>query len=626
MSTFAVTDQNQLLPAVNYLLSNLDTQSFAGNVVIPGNVLTANTITGVVSQVGNATPIAYLYQWVNLRYSNNATGTAGFDTNSNNYSYFGVYNSANSTPSANPTSYQWFQVSPPFDSATSRTLYYSAIGGRQIQWAAASSPPSSNYVITTANVAIDLDVVTTAAGTPGERGPVVMAGVITTADPNTATAAQLTGWFEAPRSNLTAPIGTGLTPVTGDTASFTWSAGPGQPQAAYEYNGSIWIPVSGQVVSGNVIIRGTIAGNAMIANTITATQIATGTITANLIAGNTITANNIATGTLTTNLFTAGTINANIITANTFAANTISGQAIIANTIAANTISGQAIIANTFAANTINGNSITSNSITADKLTANALTANTVVSTGATIGNFASAGFWLQGSTGNARFGNTVSIGNFLQVGNNAQIGGNLRVTGLITSGVLNANTVSTTTVVPESINTVGAADIAGTANLSPTFGFANPNQIYAYTIGLGNTGIITITTTIPNQPIIIAAQAGLQFYVTSQSGTYTGDFYLAVVRRQTSGQPWTIVNQVGSGWTATQGQTILNLIDSAPFPTAVDNPATPGTYTYTFAAYYLPDANRGAPATARLELTTNTRTNPLRVSQSSLSLQGVKR
>ena len=92
MTTFAVTNSNDLLPAVNYLLSNLDTGT-AGNVVLPGNVLVANTSTGVVSQSGNAVPFAYLYQYVNLRYSNNATGTDGFDTNSNNYSFFGVYNS-----------------------------------------------------------------------------------------------------------------------------------------------------------------------------------------------------------------------------------------------------------------------------------------------------------------------------------------------------------------------------------------------------------------------------------------------------------------------------------------------------------------------------------------------------
>ena len=311
MTTFAVTNSSDLLPAVNYLLSNLDTGT-AGNVTIPGNVLVANTVTGVVSQAGNVTPVAYLYQYVNLRYSNNATGTDGFDTNSNNYSFFGVYNSAGSTPSANPTAYQWFQVSPPFDTATSRTLYYSAIGGRQIQWAAASSPPSTSYVITTANVAIDLDVVTTATGTAGDRGPIALCFVITTADPGTASSAQLTTWFEASRDSLTPPIGTGLTPVVGDTATFTWAAGPGSPTETYSYNGSVWVAAEGQVVSGSVIVADSLPGNTIIASTVTATQ----------IAANTITANNIQTGTLTTNLFTANTINANILTANTFTANT----------------------------------------------------------------------------------------------------------------------------------------------------------------------------------------------------------------------------------------------------------------------------------------------------------------
>ena len=500
MSTFAVTNSDQLLPAVNYLLSNLDTQTVTGNITIPGNVLVANTTTGVVSQSGNATPFAYLYQYVNLRYSNNATGSAGFDTNSNNFSYFGVFNSSSSTPSNNPASYQWFEVDPPFDTATSRTLYYSAIGGRQIQWAAASSPPNSNYVITVANVAIDLDVVTTAVGTPGERGPVVMAGVIATADPNTATAATLTGWFEASRSANTAPIGTGLTPVVGDTASFTWADGPGQPQAAYEFNGSIWVPVNGQVVSGNVIVRGTIAGNAMIANTITATQIAAGTITAAQIATGTITATQIAANTITAGQIAAGTITGNRIAAGTittdnFTANTIQGNIIAAGTITADQLAANAITANTvvsagavfgsnaslgfwldgttgnarfgnnlsigssvtigtvisggqlapnsvgatqivngsittqkFTANTINGNIISAGTITADQLAANAIIANTVVSSGATFDSNTSPGYWLNGTTGNARFGNSLSIGNLLSVGSNANIGTNLTV------------------------------------------------------------------------------------------------------------------------------------------------------------------------------------------------------
>jgi hypothetical protein len=582
MTTFAVTNSDQILPAVNYLLSNLDTQTVQGNITIPGNVLVANTTTGVVSQSGNATVFGYLYQYVNLRYSNNATGTDGFSTSSGNFEYFGVFNSVSSSPSNNPASYQWYEVDPPFDTATSRTLYYSAIGGRQIQWAAASSPPSSNYVVTVANVAIDLDVVTTAAGTPGERGPVVMAGVITTADPNLATSATLTGWFEASRSAVTAPIGTGLTPVAGDTASFTWAAGPGAPQAAYEYNGSLWVPVNGQVISGNVIVQGTIAGNAMIANTITATQIATGTITATQIAANTITAtqiatgtitatqiaantitgNNIAAGTITTNNFTANTIQGNIIAAGTITATQLAANAITANTVVSSgavlgsnaslgfwldgttgnarfgnnlsignsvtigsVISGGILTANSvgatqitngsittqkFTANTINGNVILAGTITAEQLAANAITANTVVSTGATLGSNTSPGFWLDGTTGNARFGNSVSIGNLLAVGNNATIGGNLTVSGLINQGVLANSVVDTNNIVDLAVTNSSFGD----ANPSPTqIVYVNDPTLYP-----NNTRGEAVPTGIAIIPTTTSATQGSKILVNYQT------------------------------------------------------------------------------------------------------------
>jgi hypothetical protein len=556
MTTFAVTNSDQLLPAVNYLLSNLDTQTVTGNITIPGNVLVANTTTGVVSQSGNATPFAYLYQYVNLRYSNNAVGTDGFDTNSNNFSYFGVFNSSGPTPSSNPASYQWYEVDPPFNTATSRTLYYSAIGGRQIQWTAASSPPSSNYVITVANVAIDLDVVTTAAGTPGERGPVVMAGVITTADPNLATSATLTGWFEASRSNVSAPIGTGLTPVTGDTASFTWAAGAGQPQAAYEYNGSIWVPVNGQVVSGNVIVRGTIAGNAMIANTITATQIATGTITATQIAANTITAGQIAANTITGNRIAVGTITTN-----------------------------------NFTANTINGNILSAGTITANLINANGLIVNTVVSTGATLGSNTSAGFWMDGPSGNARFGNSISIGNQLTVGsganigtnlivgNNAQIGGNLLVSGLITSGALDANTVITTTVVPGSISESAGAEF-------PTTSFvANAVSGTSYFISGP-----AVTATTSNQPVSVWSMANWKLRLRAIGGSATafGQLTGSISRWPTGDTASAItILSYSKSFTQTMASTSLDYdidINNAEFPPVYDI-INGGSYTYGWRA-----------------------------------------
>ena len=291
MGTFAITDSEEVLSAVNYLLSNQGQGSGNANVTIPGNVLVANSTSGIISTYANATAQAtwFEYPFVNLRYANNATGTSGFSTVPTNSNYFGIYNSISPTPSANPAAYNWNQVAGGF--GTTKIIYYSSIGGRRVVWAPANSAPSSDYVASVANVAINLDVVTTAAGTPGQRGPIAMAYVITPANPITATPTQLSTWFSAPRDAVTAPIGTGLSPpVVGDTAQFTYSAGVGQPTVAYTFNGSIWVPVTGQVIPGNVIVTGTLAANAIVSGSITATQIAANTITANNILTNTITA------------------------------------------------------------------------------------------------------------------------------------------------------------------------------------------------------------------------------------------------------------------------------------------------------------------------------------------------
>jgi len=480
----------------------LDTSGSAGNVVIPGNVLVANTTTGVVSQNGNATVFGYLYQYVNLRYSNNATGTAGFDTNSNNYSYFGVHNSSTPTPSSNPTAYQWYEVSPPFNTATNRTLYYSAIGGRQIQWAAASSPPNSGFQVTVANVAIDLDVVTTATGTPGERGPLGMAYVITTANPGNASSSTLTGWFEASRTANVPPIGTGLAPpVAGDTAFFTYPT-TGQ-SSTFSYNGSVWNSAVGQVVAGNTLVANTVSGNSLAPSTITGDKISASTITGNNIVGNTITGNLIAANTIEGVNIVGSTITGNKIAANTVTATNIQTATITANQIAANTVTATNIqtgtlTTNLFTANTISGNIITGGSITTDKLAANVLTANTVISTGANIGNNSSTGFWLQGNTGDARFGGNISIGN------------NLSVTGLITSGNLISNVVQTNNIVTFSVTNTVFSD----ANPDPTqIVFINDPTLYP-----NNTRGQAVPSGVAILPTTTAATQGSKILVNYQT------------------------------------------------------------------------------------------------------------
>ena len=412
MTTFAITSSDQVIGSVNYLLSNLGQSGNVGNITIPTGTLIGNTTTGVVTPYNAGGNVyGYLYQWVNLRYANNATGSSGFSTVPTNSQYFGVFNSTSQAASSNPTDYQWQQVAGGF--GTTKTIYYSSLGGRQVLFAAANSAPSSNYVVSTANVAIDLDVVTTAAGTPGERGPIPMGYVITTADPAPPTSSStLTGWFQSSRQNPTPPIGTGLTPVSGDTAYFTYPTTGSS--VTYTFNGSAWNTAVGQVVSGNTLVANSTPGNAITTSTITGNLIALGTITGNLITASTLTGNLIAGNTITATNIQTGTITASQIAANT---------------------------------------------ITATQISTAYVYAGNIISTNGDLGNTASPGYWLQYTTGDARLGGNVSIGA------NAVIGGNLSVTGLITSGALNSNTVDSAQLVPNAVVSTKIADNAITTS-----------------------------------------------------------------------------------------------------------------------------------------------------------------
>jgi hypothetical protein len=255
-----------------------------------------------------------------------------------------------------------------------------------------------------------------------------MAAVLTTADPTTASSSTLTGWFTSARTSLSPPIGTGLTPVVGDTALFTYPTTG--VSAAYEYNGSVWVSAVSQVVSGAAIVGNSLSGVAIIDESLAGDKLLNTTITGNKIGFSTITGNLIAGNTITGNLITVGTLTGNLI-----AANTITGNSIAANTITGNTIQVGTLTGNLIAANTISGNSIVANSITGTEISSAYIYAGNIVSFGANIGNNSSSGYWLQYNTGSARFGGNVSIG------------ANLTVAGLITTGSLIANTVQTTTI-----------------------------------------------------------------------------------------------------------------------------------------------------------------------------------
>ena len=207
-------------------------------------------------------------------------------------------------------------------------------------------------------------------------------------------------------------------------------------------------------------------------------------------------ANTVGTTQITANSITTGKIAANSITGNMIVAQTIFGNAIIANTLSGNTIQ-----ANTITANTIQGNSIVAGSITATQLQANLLTVGNIVSFGSTIESPTGTGYWLDYTNGNVYFGGNTQIGTNLTVGNNAviggfatiganvNIGGNLRVTGLVTGGNLNANTVVTTTIVPQSVSLGNGVSSSTSLIISPP----TSGRIYPYTYA--NTRITTTST-----------------------------------------------------------------------------------------------------------------------------------
>lgn len=71
----------------------------------------------------------------------------------------------------------------------------------------------------------------------------------------------------------------------------------------------------------------------------------------------------------------------------------------------------------TAAAQSIDGALIVNGTIRTNSLSANEIFTNNFASTNATFNNFTSAGYWLDGTTGNARFGGNVSIGNLIEDG-----------------------------------------------------------------------------------------------------------------------------------------------------------------------------------------------------------------
>lgn len=554
MSTFAVTDANQLLDAVNYALSNLGQN--AGNGTATGNTVTINTQTGVIGEGGYV--LSYLYRYITVRYATSADG-AGLTTNPVGATYFGVYNNNSQTPpdASNPGNYQWTECT----SALSGTnlLWYSTLGGRQIQFfvgTQASLPqPASNWAQvnnTTPTNVIDLDFVTATATLP----LVVMTAYYNAANANVAPATPTGGTYDFGNLIFTAPSGWTNSIPANNTAFFSSQnqfqatsygnviVGPVDPwttpvltgklgqDGANGTNGANGVSTYNYPIyqsgnstpstpTGGYYNFGTGVGtppfgwsNVAVAGTGNVIYVSSTTVSSNIANAN------VAVSSWSTPVAYSGTgqqgprgsmpmayiltngnpVGASDSTLNTWFAASPTGTPPGSNSApvgtgffpqtgdtAAFTNSGNSaqVAVLTYASNTspnwtqvsgqvINGSLFVTGSVNSQKLNANDVyTLNLTGGTGQ-VGNINSGGFWMQASTGDARMAGNVYIGNSAKIGNNltiggsanignnltiganTYIGGNLTVAGLITGNgagaTLNANTVTTTTVVPQAI------------------------------------------------------------------------------------------------------------------------------------------------------------------------------
>jgi hypothetical protein len=236
--------QAEVSEAVNYLLSN-----FTQNV-------NADPGTGQVSGP-TGTVTGYLYKYVSVKYADSFDGTVNFSNSPTNRLYYGIRNSDSSTESTNPADYLWSLVAGGF--STTKNLYYITTGGRQIQFAVATSIPNTGWVIDP-GTAIDLDVIS------GANGPANFVIIRVTNDSSAPTNAECISAI-------------GRTPISGDLATVNYNSGISS--IVYKYT------------TGWAVFQKYITGDLIVAASIVAANIASGTITATQIAANTITANKL---------------------------------------------------------------------------------------------------------------------------------------------------------------------------------------------------------------------------------------------------------------------------------------------------------------------------------------------
>jgi hypothetical protein len=146
--TFALTNnptQSEVSEAINYLLANF------------GSNLVADNTTGIITGPSGVI-IAYLYQFLAVKYADSFDGSVNFSNSPTNRQYYGLRNTTSSVESPDYADYIWYQAAGGF--GTTKFLWYQTSGGRQVNFFVGTAAPDASYVQESGS-AIDLDIVTT---------------------------------------------------------------------------------------------------------------------------------------------------------------------------------------------------------------------------------------------------------------------------------------------------------------------------------------------------------------------------------------------------------------------------------------------------------------------------------
>jgi hypothetical protein len=208
--TFALTNnptQSEVSEAINYLLANF------------GSNLVADNTTGIITGPSGVI-IAYLYQYLSVKYADSFDGSVNFSNSPTNRQYYGLRNTTSSVESPDYADYIWYQAAGGF--GTTKFLWYQTSGGRQVNFFVGTAAPDSSYV-QESGPAIDLDIVTTvvAVNSFNSALPSIYQWTASSTPPARPTTTSTYTWATGA---YTAPAGWSTTqPINTTPGSYLWA-------------------------------------------------------------------------------------------------------------------------------------------------------------------------------------------------------------------------------------------------------------------------------------------------------------------------------------------------------------------------------------------------------------------